>query len=149
MNDQADQCCLNVLILEDEVDICDLIEFAVTDLGLTALKAHNIEEAIHHLKNNKVAFGYFDYHLEDGSNPFDESNKEFLALLKSLPDFEFVIITGDYDVDSDIVDEIKIQKIFHKPLSCEELQIILKEFLFAKRDKICLFKNRTCPVQLQ
>jgi two-component system, NtrC family, response regulator PilR len=55
-----------ILIIDDEPDLIDLLEFTIIKMGLTPVSANNVKDAIHHLQQQSFALILTDMKLPDG-----------------------------------------------------------------------------------
>ncbi len=70
----------NILIVDDEVDICDIIEFHISEMtDYRSFKAHNIQKAINILKSENIEVVISDVRMPQGSG------MELLDYIKNLP----------------------------------------------------------------
>ena len=145
----ADKCCIQILVLEDEEDLCDMAEFAITELNCFVHKANSINQALELLeKFPKIKFGIFDFHLPDSENAFKEIEGSFLNYIKKIEHFEFVFATGDYGLTSSQAKELGAVDIIHKPFTLEELQTITKSIVQRKNKTSCTHPKGQCPVPI-
>ncbi|MCB0362453.1 MAG: hypothetical protein KDD35_07015 [Bdellovibrionales bacterium] len=138
-------CCLEILVVEDEVGICDMTEYVAQGLGCLVYKAHTASEGLEILKNNPhIRLGIFDYHLSE--EPNKTSWSEGLGRSKELlEDFQYFLITGDLKVGLEDVQKYGALQVIHKPVTGEELQNLISDFIKSNRSKICSRKQQKCP----
>ena len=70
----------NILIIDDEIEICDIIEFHISEVAdYRPFKAHNVQDAINVLKKEHI-----DVVISDVRMP-NKSGMELLEYIKKLP----------------------------------------------------------------
>ena len=70
----------NILIVDDEVEICDIIEFHISEMtDYKSFKAHNVQEAFNILKNEHIDVVISDVKMPNGNG------MELLEYIKNLP----------------------------------------------------------------
>lgn len=138
-------CCLEILIVEDEVDICDMTEYIARDMGCTVYKAHTAQAGLDLLKKHKgIRLGIFDYHLSDGKSVSEWSSG--LGRGRELnQDLQYFLITGDLAVTNEKARELGAIGVIPKPATGEELQTLIAHFIRINRSSICIAKDRLCP----
>ncbi len=122
----------NVLIIDDDNDICLLLQKFLTKKGYEATYANTGEEGIEKLKKNKYDLVLCDYRLpsEDGLN--------VLQKIKIIsPSTAVIIITGYSDV------RIAVQTLKHgaydyvtKPLYPDEILVTIKDAIEDQKHKL-------------
>lgn len=64
-----------VLVVEDEIEICDAIEIYLKTQGYRVLKAHNGQEGLDIVSHETVHLAIVDIMMPDGWNCDDYENK--------------------------------------------------------------------------
>lgn len=84
----------NILIIDDDHDVCETIESLGTRLGHHCESAHTLAQGMERLEQGGVDVVFLDIRLPDGNG------LEHLTTVKSMPDDpEVIILTGKGDAD--------------------------------------------------
>lgn len=111
------------LIIDDEKDICELIEMALIGQGVACEMVHSVKAAIKKLKENEYDFAICDVRLPDGDG------LDLLAhIQKQYPQMPVCIITAHGNMDM----AIKALKLgafdfINKPFDLKQLRAISKQ----------------------
>lgn len=126
-----------ILIIDDDIDICKLLERFLTRNGHNVVSFTNGKKAIEYLKANFVNIIFCDFRLPD------MDGKELLGKIKELDeDAQVIIITG-YSSIKTAVDVIKHGAFDYitKPLVPEEILLLVENAVKNRNLKIAQKKN--------
>jgi two-component system response regulator HydG len=127
-----------ILIIDDDIDICQLLERFFKKKGHQALFFTNGKKALEYLKENTADIVFCDFRLPD------TDGKEMLQKIKEINiNTQVIIITGYSDVKT-AVDVIKMGAFDYvtKPLLPEEILLMIDKVLNQKTDA----SKTTAPV---
>ena len=119
-----------ILIVDDEVDLCELIAWDFQDVGMVVYKAFGGVNAL-----KIVEAGGIDYILTDLKMP-NGSGIDLIDGIKKLNievDAIFVM-TGYSDYSETALLAMGIAKIFKKPIDTEKIQDYIEELIQNKND---------------
>jgi two-component system response regulator HydG len=119
-----------ILIIDDDIDICQLLERFFKKKGHQALFFTNGKKALEYLKENTADIVFCDFRLPD------TDGKEMLQKIKEINvNTQVIIITGYSDVKT-AVDVIKMGAFDYvtKPLLPEEILLMIDKVLNQKVD---------------
>jgi two-component system response regulator HydG len=119
-----------ILIIDDDIDICQLLERFFKKKGHQALFFTNGKKALDYLKENTADIVFCDFRLPD------TDGKEMLQKIKEINiNTQVIIITGYSDVKT-AVDVIKMGAFDYvtKPLLPEEILLMIDKVLNTKAD---------------
>ncbi|MCR9204968.1 MAG: response regulator [Halobacteriovoraceae bacterium] len=123
----------DVLLVEDDQELCVLIEGILLKMGIKSVSCKNYKEAVNHLLSYRFSLVLTDINLGDSTG------LDILAYVKqNKPTVRVVLMTGFLE-DTDIHDalELGVFGFLAKPLSKKEIQKIIKNALGNKpEDKI-------------
>lgn len=123
----------NILIVDDEKNICTTIQGILEDEGYTADYALNFKDGLTKLKTGSFDILFLDIWLpdRDGIDGLKEIKKYF-------PELEVVIISGHGNIEN-AVEAIRLgaYDFLEKPLSLERILLIVKHL----RDKFQLMRD--------
>lgn len=110
----------NVLIVDDEKDICSLLSAILNNMGLHVKTAFSLKEGSQTLKE-KVDIAFLDIKLPDGEG------FEIIEDLRELNDDVRIILISAFSGD-DIykkIDEYNVDYFIHKPFSKNDIKEVL------------------------
>lgn len=114
---------ISVLIIEDEKELCDVIEMGLKSYGFngTIYKARSLEESVEILKKNAIGLFIIDWMLPDGEG-IDLVRK--LRTFKQYENTPMIMMTGRDDIASRTqFNSLKLRSMLVKPFSLEELKV--------------------------
>ena len=120
-----------ILIIDDDIDICQLLERFFKKKGHQPLFFTNGKKALEYLKENTADIVFCDFRLPD------TDGKEMLLKIKEInSDIQVIIITGYSDVKT-AVDVIKMGAFDYvtKPLLPEEILLMIDKVLNHKTEE--------------
>ncbi|MEP7230668.1 MAG: response regulator [Ginsengibacter sp.] len=126
MKEKRKKKSTNVLIVEDEKDLCYLLELAIRNEKLSTACANSLHEArqtIHNIEPNVL---FVDNHRPDGSG------NELIPQIKSLyPAVKVIMITA-YDTPGDMEEAFNngADYFISKPFSISAIKNVLAKFEF-------------------
>ncbi|WP_100629133.1 response regulator [Algoriphagus formosus] len=113
---------MNVLIVDDEVDLCKLLSLQLKSLGLDSEYVNSISEAKEKYRPGKFDLIFLDLNLKDGSG-FEMLN--YLKQFKSTPR---VIVISAYDAERSQVLKEGADYFLPKPFSKKNIAEIIDSF---------------------
>ena len=115
----------SILIVDDEIAICELSKNLLSSKGYQVLVAHNGEEALSVLERNNV-----DLLLSDVIMPKMDGYKLAAKVREDYPDIKIQLVSG-YDDDKVRTedDEMLSRKILRKPFSASQLFSFVRKIL--------------------
>lgn len=112
----------NILIVDDEVNICEVLKAILTDIGYNVETSGSLAECIEKITRKEYDLVITDLKLPDGDG------KEILERVKEFnPDTEVIVITAYGTIESAV--EIMKKGAFHyitKPFKSEELKTVVR-----------------------
>lgn len=107
----------SILIVDDEVDICDMMKFTFESKGFQTFIAHDAEEAFNVVKNNSVDVVISDVRMPKGGG------MKLLTDIKSYNSAKpkVFLITGYSDGSTDEAIEAGAEDVLAKPIKLKDL----------------------------
>lgn len=133
-----------ILIIDDDIDICQLLERFFKKKGHNALFFTNGKKALDYLKENTADIVFCDFRLPD------TDGKEMLQKIKEINvNTQVIIITGYSDVKT-AVDVIKMGAFDYvtKPLLPEEILLMIDKVLNHKTEPSKAVSSSPAPAPL-
>lgn len=112
---------MKILIVDDESDICLVLNLELEALGHKTVSFHSVQEAIDYLAHNSA-----DVILCDFQMPRQNGLDLFRWLNKNNKDIPFYILTGEPTMDSVELIKLGIKDILFKPQDLLKLGTIFK-----------------------
>ena len=112
-----------VLVVDDEVELCDLVAFQLEDEGFEVLRAYGVSEAFSKCQDEKPGIILSDMQMPDGSG---------LDLLQKIKDsganwpFRFYVMSGFISEDQKEFQGKGIDGLIPKPSSFEKIMEAVK-----------------------
>lgn len=106
----------NILIIDDEIDICEVLEFHFEDNGFNVITKNTSEDALKVI-NSDVKI---DCIISDFRMP-KMNGLELFQSTKNSKVSPFIIITGASDVSADEMLSVGISSVLHKPIEFPDL----------------------------
>ena len=117
-----------VLVIDDEVELCELMELHLKAAGFEISKAYNAKDALEILEgNSKVDFIVTDVRLPKKSGP--ELIREVQGRGTNIP---FLMITGFSDVDADDAADMGAVALLQKPADLPKIAKVITRFFSPK-----------------
>ena len=118
----------NILIVDDEVDICSMISFMFETEGFTVSTAHNARDAFALIQKRS-----FDIVISDIRMPFGGG----LKLLKDIKSFNpllprVILISGFSDLPIEEAHALGAEKILQKPIRLKDLLFEVQSIVLPK-----------------
>jgi DNA-binding response OmpR family regulator len=107
------------LIIDDEVDLCELLSLQLKSLGLCSEYVNTIQDAKDKFKSNQYEIIFLDLNLTDGSG-FD-----MLTFMSDYPKRQKVIVISAYDNEKNKVIECGADFFLAKPFSKKKVAQII------------------------
>jgi DNA-binding NtrC family response regulator len=112
----ATQKAKNVLIVEDEGDMCLLLNILLTGKGMEMDHVKSLAKAAEYLKENEPSVMILDNKLPDGLG------MDFIPVIKKQhPDLKIIMISGFDKAAADVAIENGADTYLSKPFSKEQL----------------------------
>lgn len=107
----------SILIVDDEVDLCQVISWEFEDLGMNVYQAHSGNSAIKILKAEAIDFLLTDIKMPDGDGV------DLLKMIKecSIDLTSLYMMTGYTDYSDEDLKKLGMTKLYRKPLDIEEI----------------------------
>jgi DNA-binding response OmpR family regulator len=120
-----------ILVVDDEIDICELLAENLSDEGYNVSMANTGKEAVEFISNNEVDLVITDVRMPNGDGIYllDEVRKKH----KTKP--TVVFITGYSDLSDEEAYEKGVDGIFHKPLDFSLFLKDVKKYLLPKEER--------------
>lgn len=112
---------MKILVVDDESDICFVLNLELEALGHETVSFHTVQEAIDYLSHNSA-----DVVLCDFQMPRQNGLDLFRWLNKNNKDIPFYILTGEPMMDSVELIKLGIKDILFKPQDLLKLSTIFK-----------------------
>jgi DNA-binding response OmpR family regulator len=113
-----------ILIIEDEADMCLLLNILLADKGIKLDHVKSLSSAISYLKTHHPAMIIMDNKLPDGFGV------DFIPEIKKIhPDLKIIMITGFANAVKDLALDNGADIFLHKPFTREELYNSVKHLL--------------------
>jgi DNA-binding NtrC family response regulator len=113
-----------VLIVDDQEDVRELLEFAFKNAGYVTIGASNVDMGIDLFKKSKIDFIITDY-LMPGRNGADFI-REIRLISSDIPVF---VVTGYSECPRQVLIDLKIQATIFKPFDIDEVVQQVKQIL--------------------
>ncbi len=127
MKERRKKLRANVMIVEDEKDLCYLLELILKKQNLSSACVNSISEARQTIINISPKVLFVDNHLPDGSGA------DFVGQVRSLfPTIKIIMITA-YDTPVDVEKAFRngADYFISKPFSIVAIKNVLAKFSFA------------------
>ncbi len=115
----------NILVVDDEISICEMLEMAMKKWGYKTHIANNVKDAKVKMERNK-----FDLILSDIKLP-DGSGVEVLERVKTLPEKPPVILMTAFGNTDSAVSAMKLGAFYYitKPFKLDEVRVLIDRAL--------------------
>ena len=113
---------IKFLVVDDDPDLCDLIEEELNDEGFSVVKANSGNEAIKLLMNTKVDVVLSDIKMPNGTGI--DLVKNIVTHYESPP--VLVLMTGFSDITENELMEIGVTRLYNKPI---EISYLINDIL--------------------
>lgn len=122
----------NILIIDDDIEICETMQSLVSRQNHTCEAAHSIFDGGQAIKTNQFDVVFLDVSLPDGNG------LDMLAELSEIPDTpEIIILTGKGDPDgAELAIKQGVWDYLLKPSSVREINLTLSRALRYREEKI-------------
>ncbi len=108
----------NILVIDDEIDICNNIKAILTDEGFNIQIAHNSDDAFNYINNNSYSLIILDVWLDNSKH----DGLEILKQIRQTENVPIILISGHGNIDM-AVSAIKdgANEFIEKPFNTERL----------------------------
>jgi CheY-like chemotaxis protein len=115
---------IKILVVDDEIELCDLIAYQLSEEGFEVYQAYSMEEALVKFKDNLPSLV-----LSDMQMPAGTGIELFEKLKQAYKDFafRFYILSGFISMDENRLLEHGINGVIKKPMSLEDILKAIKE----------------------
>lgn len=122
----------NILIIDDDIEICETMNSLVSRKNHTCQAAHSIFDGQKAIKSNQFDVVFLDVSLPDGNG------LDMLAELSEIPDVpEIIILTGKGDPDgAELAIKQGVWDYLLKPSSVREINLTLSRALRYREEKL-------------
>ena len=109
---------LKILVVDDEIELCDLLAFQLEDEGYDVSKAYSYTEALEKFEQKRP-----DVILSDMKMPGGSGIDLFKELRSTFPQdpYQFYLISGFMSENEKELVDLGIQAILKKPMHFEDL----------------------------
>jgi len=121
----------NILVIDDEIDMCLMLKAVISNNGHKGNYALTIEDGCNKVSSESYDIVFLDVHLPDGNG------LDFLKTIRSIPSNpEVIIITGETDPDgAEIAIKNGVWDYLEKPFSIDEINLQLTRALQYREQK--------------
>ncbi len=120
----------SILIVDDEVDLCELIAWDFQDVGMKVAKAFGGTSALKIIERGGIDFVLTDLKMPNGSGiDLIEGVKKLNIDLNGI-----FVMTGYSDYSETALLAMGINKIFKKPIDTEKIQDYINELILKEAD---------------
>ena len=118
----------SILIVDDEIDLCESIQFFFEDANYQTFLAHNVADAYKLIQENKIDFVISDIRMPG------ETGIDLLKKIKALDPVKPVVylISGYTDISEEDCEGLGAEEVIRKPIKLEDLF----EIVDVKRHKL-------------
>jgi DNA-binding NtrC family response regulator len=122
---EFDPSQFTILVVDDEVDLCDLFAEELEECGFKVFTAYGGDQAYEIVKNNEVNGILSDIKMPDGDglNLLSNVRKEFGEILV------MVMMTGYADISESELIDLGAKGLYHKPIDIDDFISDLKKIL--------------------
>ena len=118
-----------ILIIDDEKDLCELIQLILKEKNYQIDCAHTIKEGKKKWMNLHPSILILDNYLPDGSG-LDLIEHEPEILINS----KVILITGDAELSKTRAENLGIEFFIHKPFSLKIIRELVQEIIMVQQN---------------
>jgi two-component system, OmpR family, response regulator len=118
-----------ILIIDDEKDLCELIQLILKEKNYQIDCAHTIKEGKKKWMNQHPSILILDHYLPDGSG---------LDLIEHEPEIvinsKVILITGDTELSKSRAEDLGIEFFIQKPFSLKTIRELVQEIIMVQQN---------------
>ncbi len=113
---------VNILIADDEVDICHFLQRGLSRQGFKVDVVFNGKDALDKIVTNKYDFVFLDFHMPE------LTGAEVARIIKDKNKKSVIIMISGYPADDNFTKEIGVDEFLEKPFSFENIKTIIGKY---------------------
>lgn len=118
-----------ILIIDDEKELCDLIQLILKDENYQVECAHTLKEGVRRWMNLQPSILILDNFLPDGSG-LDFINQVPEVLFKS----KVIVITGEGKLSKERAQNLGVEFFIEKPFSLKMIRELVQEIIMVQEN---------------